>query len=568
MLRRWLSLGCVWVFFVALAPLSAAEGPLDVFTSDAAVIVRLKNVKGTTGKLAKLADAVVKGTGQQVQFGAGAIGTQINNPTLEGVDLAGDFYIAVYIAKEAAPAIAFGIPATDLEAMQEAVGDEVTFIPVGDKFAVYTADEELGEALKKQVDAEEGAITDAIDEKSAAAFNRGDLSVFVNVPSLLETFADEIALAQGGLEAIGQQEIPEGAIPGVDGAAALKLGQGILQGILQFVLDHEGITITLAINEKDVVIEEFFKVGDESETAKFLASNPGSDLKVLGQLPVGSLGYFGVHGNVNGFMDWALDAAKIAIKDENALNALEGMQKDMAGLKFGSMAGTFNLGAAETGMFHMSTVMELSDPKKMQAIQKKYGAAMANVEQNGLKPHIETKTGAEKIGTTAVDLTTVTYEVEEGNAQGEQALAMIKMMYGSETITTRQAYLKDKVVQTVGGGKASMETLLKSLESKTRATGSVESVRAKLGTKSNFVGLIDLANAIVQGMDAASNVAPIPLPLDSDQLKGLKSAPSYIGASVALEEGAISVKTVIPLEQIQSLAKVGMALGQAAQGGE
>jgi hypothetical protein len=50
----------------------------------------------------------------------------------------------------------------------------------------------------------------------------------------------------------------------------------------------------------------------------------------------------------------------------------------------------------------------------------------------------------------------------------------------------------------------------------------------------------------------------LPLPLDANQLKELQSKPSYFGLSAATEPQGLRVKTVVPVEQMQGVAKIVM----------
>ena len=150
MARRALGWALVLVVAWTVRPAVAqTASPLKAIPSDVAVVVRVKGFQGTLNKIASLADAIQPGTGQTVKFGGAAVGGLLKNPTLEGVDQAGDFYVAVFVEKGEAPGMVFMVPGKDLAAMEEALGDDVTFVK-GDKHGIYSDDEELATSFKDQ----------------------------------------------------------------------------------------------------------------------------------------------------------------------------------------------------------------------------------------------------------------------------------------------------------------------------------------------------------------------------------------------------------------------------------
>ena len=561
---KWIS---AWMALAMVAPAMAADSPLDIFPGHTTVVVRVKGVKGTIDKAAAYADAVVPGTGQQLKFGAGLIGAGIKNPTLEGVDLAGDLWVGVLANKEGEPALAFGVASSDLAALEGALGEEVTFIKAGSKHGIYTDNEEFGEALEAGAKGGDDfeSMADAIDEKSLAVFNKGDISIFVNIPAILEMFEAEVEMAGGLVETITQQEIPAEAAPGVNMPAIMEMMQGFAKGALQFVKDHEGITITATVSAKDIVIEEYFKVGDDSESAKLLAKHPGGDMAVLGALPADSLAYFGVQCNTAGFMKWAMEMSKAAISDEKALETIDTMTEEFAKLKLGGFAGSANLGTKETGLMHMVSVMETPDAKKLQAINTKYQKSLSGLELGGMKANITVKAGAEKAGSTPIDVVTIKYEAgEDSTPQAEMSLKMMETMYGSKGLTQRIAYLDKYMVQSVGGTLANMEAVIKGLSS-SKATGSaaLQATRAKLTPKANFIGMVDLPTAALKILRLVTEMEELPLP-NAEMLKEVATAvnvkPSYAGVSLNVGDGAVHVKSVIPVEQAQGIAKIVMTV--------
>ena len=97
-----------------------AEGPLDLVPESASVILRLKSPEQTIVKVGNYVNAGIPGVGFLIQGQAPALGVLISNPTLGGVDLKQDWYVATFMQKNAQPQVVFVIPTTDDKALTEA----------------------------------------------------------------------------------------------------------------------------------------------------------------------------------------------------------------------------------------------------------------------------------------------------------------------------------------------------------------------------------------------------------------------------------------------------------------
>jgi hypothetical protein len=138
-------------------------------------------------------------------------------------------------------------------------------------------------------------------------------------------------------------------------------------------------------------------------------------------------------------------------------------------------------------------------------------------------------------------------------------------MYGPEGMTSRSVYLKDRVVQTTGGGKQAMTDALAAVE-KPATSSPVQAARAPLGAKANVVVLFDLSNTIAKIAELVVKAQVLPLPIDADQVKALQSKPSYLGLSAGTEAQGLRVKTHVPVQQMQNIAKI-VGFVQQAMGG-
>lgn len=567
MARRVLSWALVLVMAWAARPAAAQmESPLKAIPSEAAVVVRVKAFQGTLNKLASLADAVQPGAGQTVKVGGGFAGALLKNPVLEGVDQAGDFYLAVFVSKEEAPGLVFIVPGKDLDAMEEALGEKITFVKSG-KYGIYSEDEDLANSCKEQLASKEkDSLADEIDEKSLAALNRGDVSVFVNVPALLEVYKDEFQQVHGLLEALQGQK-PEGDTPGVNLDAAMERVQEIAKGLIQAIEDHEGITVALSVTDKDLVIEEFFKVGEDSETGKLLKAGTVSEAPLLNSLPADAIGYYGVQFNVSELMAWGLKFAEDVITDEKASEAIKSAKSELKGIKFTGLAGAVNLAdSSDEGLLRLVNLIATDSPAKFKSLTKKYAESVKEMDSNGVKTEVTYKADAEKVGKTSIDVMSAKITVSDDAPGADEQKAMLKIIYGEDGATTRTAYLKDKIVQTTGGGKAAIEAALKAVETPPKST-SLQAVKAKLGSKPCFVAFVDIATLAVKGMNVAKSINEEAVPFDVDAItKDLELKPSYLGFGIEVQDAAVSLKTVLPVDQIKSLVKIGMRV-QAVQNG-
>jgi hypothetical protein len=135
---------------------------------------------------------------------------------------------------------------------------------------------------------------------------------------------------------------------------------------------------------------------------------------------------------------------------------------------------------------------------------------------------------------------------------------MMTMLFGADGMVTRSVYLKDRVVQTMGGGKQAMTDALAAQDQKSSdsSKSTLQQTRGKLGTKANLVVLFDLTNTIAKIVDLIVQSQLVPIPLDADQVKGLQSKPSFFGISAATEPQGLRVKTLVPVEQMQGIARI------------
>jgi|GEM_PF-932806 len=595
MLRRFLIPLASLFLLVVTVPVQAAETALDAVDSEASIVIRFKKPKTTLDKVADLADLVVKGAGDNIRGKTEKLGELISNPTLAGVDADADWYVAVFTDDDEEeggkkdekkdekkedgddeddnPTLLFIIPGKDLGAMEKELGDSFKFMKHG-KFGVYTKDEATAKATADRLKGEGKSISTLIEKDSTAVFESGDVSVFINVKQLASDYKDEIQKFQ---EDAKQQleNIPAGA-PGAPGGMnpqqiAEMVGH-VMKGLATALDDTQSCTIAAVVSKEGLAFDDLVKVKSGSATDKLLAKSPAGALSTLLSLPAGYLGYLGFTWNMADIAELnksMMGVGSASLKPETA-KELEGALADMAKLKIASMAAAFGLGDIDEGAIRTASITEVDNPAKMRELAQKIVKAMQSVETQGVKQTYNLKKDSEKYGKNSADVTTVKIEMvdQENPFVAQMMERMMSAMFGPDGMTTRAVYLKDKVVQSMGGGKQSMTDLLAAVEQKPSDSSKSPFVqsRAKLGAKSNLVVLFDLTNTIAKVVDLVVQSQAVPIPLDAEQVKNLQQKPSFFGISAGTEPQGLRVKTVVPVEQMQGIARI-VNFVQQAMGG-
>jgi hypothetical protein len=308
--------------------------------------------------------------------------------------------------------------------------------------------------------------------------------------------------------------------------------------------------------------EDLVKLKAGTPTDKLLAKSAPSPLASLSSLPAGYLAYFGLSWDMSDFAqlsEWLMGAGATGVNPD-AAKTIEGTLKEMAKLKIGSIVTSFGLGDMDEGAVRSVTMTEVDNPAKMRELSLKTMKSMGTVENQGIKQTFTVKPDAEKYGKNSADVVTVKTEVSEADNPFLAAMMdrINSAMFGPDGMTTRVVYLKDRVIQTMGGGKQAMNDVLASLEKKASDGGKspIQQTRARLAPKSNLVVLFDIPGTVARIMAMVVESQTVPIPVDPDAVKELQTKPSYFGLSAAAEPQGLRVKTVVPVEQMQGIAKI------------
>jgi len=534
---------------ISLPHVAVAADPLDFFSSDADVVIRLKSPETTIPKMATLADAVQPGLGTMVRQNSAVLERTISLPALDAVDQSRDWYVVLFFdPAEADPTVVFAIPATDADELVAVLPDHMTSHTEGD-WVLYTESQsglpDTGTATDRLTAIMNGELSDV--------FDRADLSAFINVAHLTESYRDRIDESHAQATAALQQLSDQAAtLNGVDASAIMTLYGTILDACFVALDDAESCSIAVLVDGSGISIEEYATFSERSATSVAISGHPTSSMKSLNRLPPDAAGYMGFSADMKRMMELGLSMTEAMLPDDaEYIERFRKVWESWKDIELGEMVGSFSLGSPTEGLFRYAAVAYANDIPQIRDVMREMAGSFPIIEQYGVKQTMELQPDFEKIGDRSIDLMTITQEFDPSlNPAGMQE-KMQQMMFGPDGLVYRIAYLDDSHVMTVGGGREAMEELLKSIDGTPHSV--VEPHRAGLITDVNLLLLGDMVKFAVQGLKAISEIPAFPLPLDSDRIDAFESEPSYVGFSLATEPNALRTKTVIPVEQMQGI---------------
>lgn len=566
MLRRRVSALLLLGLLTWAAPLCAAEA-LDAISSEASVVVRLKNPKATIEKIAGLVDMVQPGMGGMVRQNAMTIGIAITNPSLAGVDQNNDWYMALYAqGGQTEPQIVFVIPSTDLKAMKEALGDHIKFLE-HEKWGVYTSDAATSEKTAARIKGSGSSIKASIDKETIASLDKSDFGVFINAAQLVKGYKNELQQAREHAKQ-ALDNIPQQATSGIDPTVLAKMLAPMLSGVFQGLEDTKSISVALTVSKEGLAFEDLVRVNAGSEFDKFLQKSPATGLELVSNMPSGNPLYAGFSFDLASMIKLAGGLVEMMVTDADAKKEFAAAMEEASKLKYGTTAMTLGLGSIKDGAFISTAVYEVSPAAKYREIMQRQQKLATAIKTPGVKQTISVQKDAEKYGSHSADLITQKMEFEDADNPGAAVMQkFMQAIYGPEGMVHRVVTIKDRVIQTTGGGKDAMTKAIASLEAKPAPSSAFDQARKSLAPKANVVFLLDLPGLIAKGAKMAIESGMVPIPLEASAIDGLQLKESYIGFSVGTEPQGIRCNTNIPADQIQGVAKIGMLVATLMQQG-
>jgi len=539
----------------------ALDQPSEFFSQEVSVVIRLKNPTATFKKVEEFAAAIQEQFGQVIAERAKAMGLLISNPDLAGVDKEQDWWMGAFASENSEPTMLFVIPASDKGAMKEAIeAGGFQFIDHG-KWGVYTTDAWTADNVKERIEGKNQALMAEADIALRDTFDSGDLSVFVNVKQLAETYDTRISDAKDQL-----QQSADTAPPGAE--MAVKMYLEMAEPLFQSLEDATGAVLACSVDKQGVTLEGLGKVKAESKTAEFLKGAP-AETPLLARLPAGAQGYFALSRVPKELMQMSvsmMQASQQALgQDEEAFAEVTKIMQRLQKLDYGGAASSWQIAHdGDNPGIRTVSVTEVSQPQQMKLISKELLAAQSELEFPGVKTTYEYTEDAESIGQQKVDTIEMTQEFEQNQLFDMEKI--YEVLFGEDGMLTRVVYTDTQAIQTLGGGKKSMEETLTRMEqsSPPQPGEEFEATRNMLSTNANLVVLADLPGSLARLARLVLNSDLVPFPIDPDAFD-IPETTSYFGLSVATEEAGVRAKVYLPAVQAKNGYLFGMQVFQAFQ---
>ena len=559
MLQRTVSgISLLAVLLTAIA--ARAEGPLDAIPRSASVLLRLKSPDATIQKVSEFANKVEPQAGQQVQNFSPFLGMLISNPTMAGVDRTRDWHVAVFARSEQQPALVFVIPAKDANAMQQTLGQQFKAFTQGDHL-IYSEDAEIIEEIRSRGGAE--PITKAISSASQEVIDGSEVSIYLNMPRIREVYKAQFDSAREQVDqAIEQMKSLAPQQQGIDVGQVFDAYGKIAYGALQAAEDTNGLTIALSVRPDGILFVDYVDVATGTQTAEYLSESKGGADALLKELPGEKLIYGAVQGDFSALGKWGMQMGlSMFQEDESKKEAYQELMAEFQKVEMTGYAMALDVGDSEQGLIRTYGVMQAKPIEAMQSMSRKSAELFGEMDNPaGFRQTMELKADAERYGSRTADVITVKQEFGEENPGAAMAAAMMNAIWGPDGMVQRFVYLKDQnlMAQTMGGGRAAMEELLKAIDASSAGPldGAAAGTQKALAKNACALGLIDLPGLVSRGAKLAAQSGQIPLPIDAEAIDSLKLQPSYAGLSVATGENSVRIDTYVPAEQIQGMVKL------------
>jgi len=575
MLRRWKCTFALISLLFPVALVSAAEIPESAISSDASLVIRLKQPKKTLQNISGLLNQIDESlTGVIAGNLRTFLGRSISNPELAGVDNSRDMYVGVFLSQTTQPGLLYVIPASDSKAIKSALGEKY-HLAIHEKWVLYSEDQKLVDQAVTLLKSGKQSFQDQMSKPARDLFVDGDLSVFVNSQIIVQIYKPQLEQAGSKVnEALTQLSDTVKSTPGVNMKPILSMYKGLAKVALQAVQDSKSYTTALRTGEDGVGLESLFEVKEASVTDQLFQKNPPQGFAQLGNFPADQLAYIAGAGNTDALITWGLDFTA-QMFDETRENAeakakFETIVKEIRELKFGSYYFSFELGKLSEGVLNAYTISEVEPSGEMRKYTREMMVLMQKISLPGLKQHITLTPDAEKVGNETVDLTVIKQEVDPEFDPLQIQKRMLEVLYGPMGITNRMAYPKGQVLQAMGA-TASMKKFLDALnapaDSKQISQNQAAFIAArKQGLrKANILAMIDVPSSFAKGYNVFAESRQKPRMFSDELLKKQGITASYLTFSLTMGQQSMTTKTYVPVQNLQSGFKIfSIIMGQGS----
>lgn len=553
-----------WCFglaaWLALSSLAAAQdSPLELFTPEVDVLLRLKEPDRAVEGVVDLIDAVQPGAGAVIEEQAAEVlGRLISNSELTGVDNTRDWYAGVYSDGLNEPNVVFAIPAVDAAEMKNALGQGMTTRIAG-TWVLYTESGSIPAV-------EQGNASSSMSEAAAKLFRQGTVGAFVNVSRLTTAYADQIETGhEQTLEALNQLRfmMPQQQA-GIDLNPIIEMYGNAAEGFFRGLKDAKALTISVNVDEKGMGIDELLEFQDGTATREFVARQTPSAMSALAKLPESAVIYYGLSGAMKDMMKWGTELSLSMVQGEESKRKMTEAMKPLDSITFGPVVSAIEIGkGGDSGMFIVSAIGEVQPMDTYKSFAREASRLMGTLEFQGFKQETSVEADAEEFGDVKGDIVTTRQEYDEALDPTGMQEKMQALMFGTGGMQTRTVYLKDRYLSTVGGGTDQMRKLVDRVNG--TATTALPVYEPPLQEQRNLLAYLDLPTMFAKGLGVAAESGALPIPIDENMIGNLNLKPSYIGFAIGTEAGSVRCETRIPAEQFSGLAKIGVLLFALSQ---
>lgn len=535
---------------------SAQESPVQYFSQEVDILMRLREPDQTLEKVAALVNKIQPGAGDAIRAQATALGQAISNPTLTGVDQSRDWYVGVYAQQDDDPIMVFAIPAIKAEDMISALGPDVK-TQVHERWVLYTDGEEIPKSERAT------SVVSILSPNALANLNNGDFSLVVNAAHLAEVYEEQLGLAQDKvLELLNSLRfLPQQT--GINMQAVVDMYGTLAEAMFQAVDDAKTYSLSLSLSETGLAVDQLVEFDENSASSEFLARQSTSTMALMEKLPAGAPLYYGFSGLSKELTRFGLKMSLSMLEDDSETKQLDQLMSQLDGVEFGSIVASLNIADAASGMLLGSGIAEVKPVEKFREFSRSMLAALGQMKTPGFKQETDIQKDAETYDAHKGDVVTVKQEFSEELDPTGMQTRLQQIMFGEHGMQSRFVYLDDKYASTVGGGQQAMAALLSDLSS-SRSNG-LKKQRAELMENVNLLVFLDLPGLIAKGLKAASHVEGLPLQISAEMIDSLNLPASFISYAAAAESNQVRIQTRVPVEQMVGVAKLAMLIASSGQ---
>lgn len=592
MLTRFVLLILLLVF-LAPATACAADKPGDWIPDDAVVVVRLKNPKAALANVKRLVDEVVPGS-SQILFGEEGIASKAAPFLPDGVDWEREIWLAAFLAvngQNVTLDVIYALPTNDaaalkksLTAMSVSVNNQVhqpNYL-VHNSMLIGSNTRTTAEKIEKCISGEGRSFFFDQSKAEQALFAANDLSISFSV----ENYINEVQRLPGVDPDDGKKLITDlphdlanlyesfasefETLPFVSEIYRILLANHVNQLLPSIsgetVLDTTSLTLGVNLGKAGVSIDAFvaFREGSKTLTQSKVPPSPLADLQ---RLPPDRQVYVAATSFASSptFLSPVQIEQVVVDDDKNRLVHADYQQtiKRLNKFSYGEGAVAFSLPSRKgTNEFLLTSFGAVAKPAAHRRLLNHLAATESNFTKFSKQKSYTLRGRSEQYGENFADVHLVQFQEQEDAGAG----SIEKKFYGSDGIESRNLYLDERWITTVGGGRAAMQQAVHRLQQPDarRHEPAFHATRGELLPDANFVLMSDLA-AIFCSMMLSSADAE-----DDDEVAkkfvgaldefSTRHETSYFGVAAGMQPSGAHIKLYLPTKQAKSVSQLGQIL--------